>query len=392
MKKRLLWLAIAAFCFASVGCNDDSDEPINIEINNPNPTNPSNPSTPSTTTKLPNFLKECIDRTKHPIFKFSGAIEAWDFNSDKSLRDTVSAHFDEIVAGNSMKYSGCVDGNGNMNFSTVKDFCANAKACGLTIYGHTLAWHSQQQPKYLNSLLYKEVAVEQDPGVVETETSLLKVDFTTFKGTQGHVISEQEGTVHDGYGNEYSKDDKVDYPYYAMGYVPTMTDEGLESKSDSWYQYFVMSKIAVETDVMNDYRLKVSVKSEGDISFNGVARWSWDDGCYKDVQITFNKSNDFKDYVFDFNGIAGNGFEIIFQPPAGTTFVIKNLEICKVDGKAKTNLVSLSAEEKRDALVGAMDRWIAGIMEATDGFVKGWDVVNEAIAGGGNDGEGNYTL
>jgi GH35 family endo-1,4-beta-xylanase len=39
-----------------------------------------------------------------------------------------------------------------------------------------------------------------------------------------------------------------------------------------------------------------------------------------------------------------------------------------------------------------MDKWIKGMMEACDGKVKAWDLVNEAIAGDGNDGEGNYEL
>ena len=37
-------------------------------------------------------------------------------------------------------------------------------------------------------------------------------------------------------------------------------------------------------------------------------------------------------------------------------------------------------------------KWIKGMMEACDGKVKGWDLVNEAIAGGGDDGQGNYAL
>lgn len=49
-------------------------------------------------------------------------------------------------------------------------------------------------------------------------------------------------------------------------------------------------------------------------------------------------------------------------------------------------------EEKHDTLVWAMDKWISGMMQACNGKVKAWDVVNEAISGGGNDGQGNYTL
>ena len=52
----------------------------------------------------------------------------------------------------------------------------------------------------------------------------------------------------------------------------------------------------------------------------------------------------------------------------------------------------LTAQQKHDTLVWAMDKWIKGMMEACGGKVKAWDVVNEAISGGGNDGSGNYTL
>lgn len=54
--------------------------------------------------------------------------------------------------------------------------------------------------------------------------------------------------------------------------------------------------------------------------------------------------------------------------------------------------IPLTPEEKKDTLTWAMDRWIKGMMEACDGKVKAWDVVNEAISGGGDDGEGNYPL
>lgn len=52
----------------------------------------------------------------------------------------------------------------------------------------------------------------------------------------------------------------------------------------------------------------------------------------------------------------------------------------------------LTKAEKLEILSGAMEKWIKGMMNACGGKVKAWDVVNEAISGGGNDGEGNYTL
>lgn len=58
----------------------------------------------------------------------------------------------------------------------------------------------------------------------------------------------------------------------------------------------------------------------------------------------------------------------------------------------KGNTIPLTPEEKKDTLTWAMDRWIAGMMNACGGRVTTWDVVNEAIAGGGDDGEGFYPL
>ncbi|MBR3712831.1 MAG: endo-1,4-beta-xylanase, partial [Bacteroidales bacterium] len=139
-------------------------------------------------------LKSYIDRDAHPIFKFSGAIEAWDFNNNQKLRDTMALHFDEIVAGNSMKYSSCVNGNGALNFGTVKDFCEKAKAVGLTIYGHTLAWHSQQQPGYLNSLLKaKEVEVPDAEKVDVTDFTLTYDKIKSYN--MWHDTSHKDYTV-----------------------------------------------------------------------------------------------------------------------------------------------------------------------------------------------------
>ena len=54
--------------------------------------------------------------------------------------------------------------------------------------------------------------------------------------------------------------------------------------------------------------------------------------------------------------------------------------------------IPLTQQERHDTLVYAMDKWIKGMMNACGGKVKAWDLVNEAISGGGNDGSGNYVL
>lgn len=45
------------------------------------------------------------------------------------------------------------------------------------------------------------------------------------------------------------------------------------------------------------------------------------------------------------------------------------------------NSIPLTDEEKKSRLTDAMGKWIDGMMEATNGYVTSWDVVNEAISG-----------
>lgn len=48
------------------------------------------------------------------------------------------------------------------------------------------------------------------------------------------------------------------------------------------------------------------------------------------------------------------------------------------------NAIPLTPEEKAEILKADMKRWVYGMMEACDGYVTAWDVVNEAIMDGGN--------
>lgn len=56
--------------------------------------------------------------------------------------------------------------------------------------------------------------------------------------------------------------------------------------------------------------------------------------------------------------------------------------LVEVERKSSANTIPMTPEEKAEILTAEMERWIKGMMEATAGQVKAWDVVNEAISGG----------
>lgn len=116
-------------------------------------------------------LKSYIDRSKYPNFKLGTGITASDFNKKGIAYELVTTNFDEMTAGNAMKYASCVSDEGTMNFNTVSDFVQTAKEAGITIYGHTLAWHAQQNNKYLNGLIADKV-IPVDPSTANHYLSM----------------------------------------------------------------------------------------------------------------------------------------------------------------------------------------------------------------------------
>ena len=120
---------------------------------------------------LKKYVQDLKDAGKcNPDFKLGVALAASEFNEQGIVYCLAGSNFDEMTAGNAMKYASCVDNNGVMNFGNVTNFVSNAKEAGLTIYGHTLAWHSQQNNKYLNGLIKdKELPpAEENPGLIIT--------------------------------------------------------------------------------------------------------------------------------------------------------------------------------------------------------------------------------
>lgn len=141
--KNILYCGVAALLMAS--CAEQEWDDITVE----------KPDTGGISQELEAYapLKSYIDRSAHPGFKLGTGILASEYNLLGFVYKTVNENFDEITAGNAMKYASCVNARGRMDFSTVKKFIANAEMAGISVYGHTLMWHSQQQNNYLNGLV-----------------------------------------------------------------------------------------------------------------------------------------------------------------------------------------------------------------------------------------------
>lgn len=470
-------------------------------------------------------LKEYIDKEKYPNFKLGVGTTAADYNNKGLVYKLTNANFSETVAGNAMKMASCVSSSGSMNFNTVRNYVNNATAAGLSVYGHTLAWHSQQPIGWLTSLMKDKPAEVITDGDAYVYKTLIKKDFTTnqnvgwhsdysqynynitFDKTNGmkvtntkkasqnyevqyiamdNIAAEKGSTVKmiitlkgsaDGtlfsklgdwssgptsnikfttewqtvevtfsktigssflllqsgsfVGDIYIKN--IEFQSSVMGKtinedrrcIAINADARVEGADDN--QLFILTKkfssgttYEFTADVLANNTATVSTSIHrnpgklayenaiGEVSFTNNWQTVKVSGKFENsgASVAFNLSEfaGANTYYFDNISLKLNGEEQVENGSLDGTSTVSfkqktargDIEDVVISDKISYVYVpgttKQTAEEIHDTLVYAMDKWIKGMMEACGGKVKAWDLVNEAISGGGDDGQGNYLL
>lgn len=368
---KLLWaLALAP---AMVGCADDIDTTSGFEVEKPESL--AQYEYLNSYGTLKSYLESASKAS--PDFKLGVALAADDYAKKGAVYMLANTNFMEMTAGNAMKYASIVGDDGSMNFGTVEQFIDNAKAANMSIYGHTLCWHEQQNLKWLNSLIAdKEIPVDPDaPGQeVTVERRCIEVssddmvdaawdtqfwimtDATFAEGDKWELSMNVRATYEASIGTQTHKG-AGEYLHWAGCGSVKFTPEWTEYKASGTMDGSMAGGHSFAFN-LNDFAAANAYYFD-DISFkiNGVEmikNSSCDDDNMKDNYIAKEKRG----------GIV----------PA--TFVDSYTEL--VSG----NSIPLTPEEKAEALTNELERWIKGMMEACGGYVKAWDVVNEAVSGG----------
>ena len=460
-------------------------------------------------------LKKYVEDMKaagkcNPDFKLGIALEAAEFNKQALVYCLAGSNFNEMTAGNAMKMASCVKDDGSMDFSLVKEFVKNAKDAGLTIYGHTLAWHAQQPNKYLNGLIAdKEIQVDPSQKVEKTDyeldcSTLSSYDWqelpasvkTEWKKDGAVVITNPEpidpfyklqywlvngislktGTKYKitflckaegespanirfklgnwGAGAENTFEIPVggDYKEVSFDVTPVMDSNGLFFQHGDFAGKIYWKSIKISHFEAPSVEIPVSV---GHLTFDdgqNLGGWGMDNApkivngvCEVgnnaakadpwNAQVNYEPGFAFENgktyhLKMKIKGSVAGEFGAGFQNPEGykgcgdfptikVTTDWKEVDVattCSGDNALRlllnigkyagtlhiddfevyymkpSNTKALTDEEKKNILTTAMGTWIDGMMEATDGYVTSWDVVNEALSGKDNDGDGKFDL
>lgn len=453
-------------------------------------------------------LKEYIkDR---PNFHLGIGTAVDEYNKKELVYALTNSNFNETVAGNAMKMSSCVADDGSMNFDKVSEYVKNATDAGLSVYGHTLAWHAQQPNKYLKRLIAdKELPPAGDnPGLIITSgdpkantwdyeiyydldeplkagktyeislnvrgTNPGTIDFwpgkkdgsATQYGAGSFTVAEsavdnsfsftpnadidrmrfcfgkiggtlyfdnfvlkEKGSDHNIAVNSTFDEDDIShwtkvpwveisykignvagaaaveienevhertytdgpFPFFAMGCEPPVVNGAIHFvPTGDWSQFFVMSGGENKLSEEGNYVVYLDITSSKDASGVELTMQNGWGGSAQAITVSVPVSAGRQTVKLPMPNIVGGDYDIILKPQtADATLDVHSVKVCQVK---KSNTKPLTPEEKKEALTPVLQDWIYGMMEATEGKVKAWDVVNEAISGIDKDGDGFYDL
>lgn len=287
-------------------------------------------------------------------------------------------NFQQFVTGNAMKMDAMVSADGTLNTATLDAFLAKVPA-DKQIFGHNFIWHTQQRQNYLYSLIAPEMIVETDGDIL---TLLQNGDFETGDKTGWSSWgnnSTYEVVAGEGYDGTYGM--VLNNPTSASSHSAQLAYD-FTSPLTVGQTYVFRAKVKSSTAAGS---LQFAVQNSTDYSGEGYN--------------TFSVGKDWSDIEIEYTCTLANMNRLLinFGAVAGT-YYIDNVEFgtrIEEGASAQANRATRATtityklktpEEKRTALLGAMENWIGGMLQHVSGDTRfvGWDVINEPISNDNN--------
>jgi hypothetical protein len=297
-------------------------------------------------------LKTYIDRSANPGFKLGAGVTASEYSKQGMMYRLINTNFDEITAGNAMKYGSVVKDDGSMDFSQVIQFVTSAKAANTSIYGHTLVWHAQQNNKFLNKII-ADKEIEIDPNAtVEVVDGMKDYSVDPFTGWVGGPVRP-----------------------VVQGGVLVVTNP--EKQPNFWdVQYHVASGIPTIVGTKHKVTIRIKGTTAGEIT---LALGTWGNTQNTTIPIT----EEWVEVTAELNGLVTNSFVMLQSGHYVGTYEIAWVKVTHAEAQSIswwTNLVSNSNVEGNDLSCFFATEKTVGPKAATIGAAgTGADGVGKAI-------------
>ena len=234
--------------------------------------------------ELPLQLREAISRYE-PLktyvadanFKLGCGVGLTPYVENEPYNQLVNENFNEITIGYLMKHGPVVKSDGSLNFTNIDKLFVKTDEAGISVFGHTLVWHQNQNAKYLNSLIADKVIVTPD----DSEKIINILDNSDFEngtispwGGWGNDSSRKVSEKGQGYSSDYAMIlvNPKDANSYSAQAAYSLPSELIVGKT---YCYSAMVKAdVVNTDFTFQVQNPTSYAGEGYVSgATAVGQW-----------------------------------------------------------------------------------------------------------------------
>jgi endo-1,4-beta-xylanase len=311
-----------------------------------------------------NPLKTYIDRQARPGFKLGTAVSLNDYVSKGLMYRLVNSNFDEITIGYEMKHGAVVQANGDLSLKNIEQLIATAKAAGVSIYGHTLAWHSNQNAAYLNNLIAPAITSSTGPTWDLVTGADFETDNTSNYETSSRIVKSFTAAG-DGFNG--------------VGRAIKLTNASV-LPNDYDAQFFL--KFSPVVAVGEKYELSMKIRSDANASFSTQAHTTPGQYKFYDFFGTLSSTPMWITYTKEITvtaDMAACGAIAFNLGKNATSYYFDNITLKKYNATGGVTKVEKTAEQKKTLVTAAMDTWIKGMVTATKDYVKVWDVVNEPM-------------
>lgn len=294
-------------------------------------------------------------------------------SGDTAYVNRCDDNFQQFVTGNAMKHSSVVQNDGSLNFTTIDAFLANVPS-DIDVFGHNFIWHTQQNQTYLKSLIAPTVDVTPGSDIINI---IQNGDFES--GTKDYWSSwgnssTTEVTAGAGYDGSYGMVmvNPSDAQEYSAQLAYDLSDALVVGKT---YVIRFKAKSSTSAGVLQfAVQNSSDYSGEGYYSFNVGTDWTTCEYNYTCSMSNMNR------ILINFGKVAGTYYidDVEFGEEVTEASSVKR-------GATRASSVTYTfktAEEKKEALLGAMEEWIKGMAEHLGNRISGWDVINEPITDG----------
>lgn len=303
-------------------------------------------------------LKTYVDQTANPGFKLGAAVSLSGYTAKGLLYRMINSNFNDITLGYEMKHGAVVKSDGTLDVSNVTTLLKTAQEAGVSVYGHTLCWHANQNASYLNNLLV--AGVEFDP--TDKRPNYINGSF------------EQNQTGWGSSGGTSTRD------VVGGALVGTKCLRYAHSTKGNPWEAQITANFTTSPMPVGDYTLSFFVRSDAAGKFRCSTTGSGSDVQYQPDVVT---STDWK-YV-EWN-IKSAGALQALRFDMGTTpgtYYFDEVRLNPRSTAYKQPVILVLSEQEKARIIGqAMEKWISEMVTQTKSYVKAWDVVNEPMDDG----------